>query len=135
MARMVSSECVASVGMTEPDTGSDLQGIRTTAKRDGEDWIINGSKTYITKGGWLTAVSWWPRLKPMPSEPLTESLCSSWMLILPASIKVRSWRSSAWRVWFQPLPCWAGRTLGSTGWWRCCIRRVSVISEGVKNIM
>merc|ERR1719318_184 len=39
--------------MTEPDAGSDLQGIRTSAKRDGDDWIINGSKIYITNG-WLT---------------------------------------------------------------------------------
>ena len=48
-----SGECVLSVGMTEPDAGSDLQGIRTSAKRDGDDWIINGSKIYITNG-WLT---------------------------------------------------------------------------------
>ena len=50
---MTAGECVASVGMTEPDAGSDLQGMRTTAKRDGDDWIINGSKIYITNG-WLT---------------------------------------------------------------------------------
>merc|ERR1711970_1320681 len=50
---MTAGECVASVGMTEPDAGSDLQGIRTSAKRDGDDWIINGSKIYITNG-WLT---------------------------------------------------------------------------------
>jgi len=53
MAAMVAGECVASVGMTEPDAGSDLQGIRTTAKKSGTDWIINGSKIYITNG-WLT---------------------------------------------------------------------------------
>jgi len=51
--RMTSGECVASIAMTEPDAGSDLQGIRTTARRDGDDWIINGSKIYITNG-WLT---------------------------------------------------------------------------------
>merc|ERR1719429_539469 len=50
---MTAGECVASVGMTEPNAGSDLQGIRTTARRDGDDWIINGSKIYITNG-WLT---------------------------------------------------------------------------------
>jgi len=50
---MTAGDCVASVGMTEPDAGSDLQGIRTNAKRDGDDWIINGSKIYITNG-WLT---------------------------------------------------------------------------------
>ena len=37
------------------DAGSDLQGIRTNAKKDGDDWIINGSKTYITNG-WLSDV-------------------------------------------------------------------------------
>jgi len=50
---MTAGDCIASIGMTEPDAGSDLQGIRTTAKRDGDDWIINGSKIYITNG-WLT---------------------------------------------------------------------------------
>jgi len=50
---MTSGDCIASIGMTEPDAGSDLQGIRTNAKKDGTDWIINGSKIYITNG-WLT---------------------------------------------------------------------------------
>ena len=50
---MTSGECIGSIAMTEPDAGSDLQGIRTTAKQDGDDWIINGSKIYITNG-WLT---------------------------------------------------------------------------------
>jgi alkylation response protein AidB-like acyl-CoA dehydrogenase len=36
--------------MTEPGAGSDLQGVRTTAKRDGDDYVINGSKTFITNG-------------------------------------------------------------------------------------
>ena len=36
--------------MTEPGTGSDLRGIRTTAKRDGDKWIINGQKTFISSG-------------------------------------------------------------------------------------
>jgi len=52
---MVAGRCLGSLGMTEPDAGSDLQGIRTNAKRDGSDWIINGSKIYIT-GGWLSDV-------------------------------------------------------------------------------
>jgi len=50
---MTAGTCIGSIGMTEPDAGSDLQGIRTNAKRDGSDWIINGSKIYITNG-WLT---------------------------------------------------------------------------------
>jgi alkylation response protein AidB-like acyl-CoA dehydrogenase len=47
---MVTGEVITAIAMTEPGAGSDLQGIRTTAKRDGNHYIINGSKTYITNG-------------------------------------------------------------------------------------
>ncbi len=50
LPKMVSGECVGAVAMTEPGAGSDLQGIRATAKKDGEGYIINGSKTFITNG-------------------------------------------------------------------------------------
>lgn len=50
LPRMVSGECVGAIAMTEPGAGSDLQAVRTTARRDGNDWIINGSKTFITNG-------------------------------------------------------------------------------------
>ncbi|MGQ0466893.1 MAG: acyl-CoA dehydrogenase family protein [Sporichthyaceae bacterium] len=43
-------ETVVAVGMTEPNTGSDLQGIRTKAVRDGSDWLVSGSKTFISSG-------------------------------------------------------------------------------------
>ena len=43
-------ELITAIAMTEPGTGSDLQGIKTSAKRDGDDWIVNGSKTFITNG-------------------------------------------------------------------------------------
>jgi alkylation response protein AidB-like acyl-CoA dehydrogenase len=41
---------IASLGITEPDAGSDVAGIKTRAVRDGGEWVINGSKTYITNG-------------------------------------------------------------------------------------
>lgn len=47
---MVSGEIMAAIAMTEPGGGSDLAGIRTSARRDGDDWIINGSKTFISSG-------------------------------------------------------------------------------------
>lgn len=50
LPRMISGETVTAIAMTEPGAGSDLQGIRTTATRDGGDYIVNGSKTYITNG-------------------------------------------------------------------------------------
>ena len=48
LPRMASGELVGAIAMTEPSTGSDLQAIRTTAKRDGEHYVVNGSKTFIT---------------------------------------------------------------------------------------
>ncbi|PZQ62605.1 MAG: acyl-CoA dehydrogenase [Phenylobacterium zucineum] len=50
LPKMVSGEAITAIAMTEPGTGSDLQGVRTTAKRDGNEYVINGSKTYITNG-------------------------------------------------------------------------------------
>jgi alkylation response protein AidB-like acyl-CoA dehydrogenase len=47
---LASGEAIGAVAMTEPGAGSDLQGIRTTAVRDGDDWIINGQKIFITNG-------------------------------------------------------------------------------------
>lgn len=47
---MASGEIIASIGMTEPDGGSDLQAIRTAAVRDGDHYVVNGSKIFITNG-------------------------------------------------------------------------------------
>jgi long-chain-acyl-CoA dehydrogenase len=45
-----SGEILTAIGMTEPSGGSDLAALKTTAVRDGNDWVINGSKTFITNG-------------------------------------------------------------------------------------
>jgi acyl-CoA dehydrogenase len=47
---MAAGELIGAVAMTEPGAGSDLQAVRTTAVRDGNDYVINGSKTFITNG-------------------------------------------------------------------------------------
>ncbi len=47
---MATGEVIGAIAMTEPGTGSDLQAIRTTAIEDGEDYIVNGSKIFITNG-------------------------------------------------------------------------------------
>ncbi|REF30219.1 acyl-CoA dehydrogenase family protein [Calidifontibacter indicus] len=47
---MASGELVGAIAMTEPTTGSDLQRVRTRAVRDGDDYVINGSKTFISNG-------------------------------------------------------------------------------------
>jgi len=47
---MARGEMIGAIAMTEPGAGSDLKAIRTTARREGDDYVINGSKTYITNG-------------------------------------------------------------------------------------
>ena len=48
--KFVSGEMITAIAMTEPGTGSDLQGIKTTAVREGDHYVVNGSKTFITHG-------------------------------------------------------------------------------------
>lgn len=50
LPKMASGEVIASIGMTEPASGSDLGGIRTRAERRGDHYLVNGSKTFITNG-------------------------------------------------------------------------------------
>src|SRR5436305_2484119 len=50
LPRLVSGELVGAIAMSEPGTGSDLQGVRTTAKKSGNGYVLNGSKTFITNG-------------------------------------------------------------------------------------
>lgn len=47
----LSGSRIGCLAVTEPDAGSEVSGIRTTARRDGGDWALNGSKMYITNGG------------------------------------------------------------------------------------
>ena len=47
---IASGQLITAVAMTEPGTGSDLAGIATTAVRDGDEWVLNGAKTFITNG-------------------------------------------------------------------------------------
>ena len=50
LPKLVSGELISAIAMTEPGAGSDLQGIRTTAKRHGNGYVLNGQKTFITNG-------------------------------------------------------------------------------------
>ena len=51
LPKMASGEVVGAIAMTEPGTGSDLQNVKTKAVKDGDDYVIDGSKTFITNGG------------------------------------------------------------------------------------
>ncbi|MDZ4380677.1 MAG: acyl-CoA dehydrogenase family protein [Parvibaculum sp.] len=50
LPKMASGEIVGAIAMTEPGTGSDLQGVKTTAKKSGNQYVVNGQKTFITNG-------------------------------------------------------------------------------------
>ena len=50
LPKMVTGEAVGAIGMTEPGAGSDLQAMRTSATKEGDDYVINGQKTFITNG-------------------------------------------------------------------------------------
>ena len=52
----VSGEWITAIGVTEPDAGSDVAGLRTTARRDGDGWRLNGTKMFITNGGFADIV-------------------------------------------------------------------------------
>jgi alkylation response protein AidB-like acyl-CoA dehydrogenase len=56
LAPSIRGDIVGALGVTEPDAGSDVAGIKTRARREGDDWVINGSKIFITNGGWADYV-------------------------------------------------------------------------------
>jgi acyl-CoA dehydrogenase len=50
LSRVIAGELITAVGITEPGAGSDVAGIRSSAKRDGDHWVLNGTKMFITNG-------------------------------------------------------------------------------------
>jgi glutaryl-CoA dehydrogenase len=61
LPRMAAGEVVGCFGLTEPDFGSDPAGMRTSARRDGSDWVLNGTKMWITNGGIAELAVVWAR--------------------------------------------------------------------------
>ena len=82
---MVSGETVTAIATTEPGTGSDLQAVRTTAVLDGDDYIINGSKIFITNG-YLCDMALWSARRATAKRFWKSSLIIG--LIVQASVKV-----------------------------------------------
>ena len=68
LPKCCTGEVIAAIGMTEPGAGSDLQAIRTVAVRDGDEYVIDGEKTFITNGYYcdliVLAVKTDPRAQP-----------------------------------------------------------------------
>src|SRR5262249_41783479 len=69
-----SGEMITAIAMTEPGTGSDLQSVRTNAVKDGDEYVINGSKTFITNGQnadlIIVVCKTDPKLRPRGTSPI-----------------------------------------------------------------
>jgi citronellyl-CoA dehydrogenase len=76
----IAGEMIGAIAVTEPDAGSDVAAIATTAKKDGDDYIVNGSKLYITNG---TQADFFTLLARTSEEPGYHSFS---LLVVPASL-------------------------------------------------
>src|SRR3974390_2300778 len=65
-----SGRAVGCFGLTEPDFGSNPAGMRTTARRDGNGWVLNGEKTWITNGTMSDVSVVWARATGEPQQPV-----------------------------------------------------------------
>jgi glutaryl-CoA dehydrogenase len=64
LPRLAAGDAIGCFGLTEPDFGSDPGGMRTSARRDGGDYVLNGTKTWITNGGIADVAIVWARADP-----------------------------------------------------------------------
>ncbi len=69
LPRMAAGEAVGCFGLTEPDSGSDPASMRTRARRDGDDWILDGTKMWITNGGIADVAIIWARADAADGGP------------------------------------------------------------------
>jgi len=98
LPRVISGEIITAVGVTEPDAGSDVKGIRTTARRDGDDYVLNGSKTFITNGvlGDVFCIAAKTDTKGSPSQSVTMFIVEKGTpgFTVSRSLKKHGWNSS-----------------------------------------
>ena len=81
-APAIAGKKILSIGITEPDAGSDVAGIKTRAVRDGDEYVINGSKTYITNGHRAHGIVLVTKTDPS-RRTTTASRCSSFRWTCP----------------------------------------------------
>jgi citronellyl-CoA dehydrogenase len=114
----IAGEMVAAIAVTEPDAGSDVAGIKTRAVRDGDDWVINGSKTYITNA----ATADWLCLLAVTDPKAGYGGFSQ--IVVPTNVpgfrydlldKIGNWGSDTGQLFFENLRVPLANTIGEVG--------------------
>jgi citronellyl-CoA dehydrogenase len=118
LAPAIAGKMVAAIAVTEPDAGSDVAGIKTRAVRDGDDWVINGSKTYITNAAtadWLCLLA--------VTDP-DAGYGGFTQIVVPTDApgfrydlldKIGNWGSDTGQLFFEDLRVPVANTIGEIG--------------------
>jgi citronellyl-CoA dehydrogenase len=119
LASAIRGETVASIAVTEPDAGSDVAGIRTRGVRDGDQWVINGAKLYITNG---TQADWLCLLARTSDEPGYHGMS---LIVVPTATegvevsrkleKLGMWSSDTAELSFTDVRVPLSNTIGEVG--------------------
>ena len=119
LAPAIRGEVVTSIAVTEPDAGSDVAGIRTRAVRDGDEWVINGSKLYITNG---TQADWLCLLARTSDDPGSRGMS---LIVVPTDVegvavsrkleKLGMWSSDTAELSFTDVRVPLSNTIGEIG--------------------
>lgn len=98
LPRVISGDIITAVGITEPDAGSDVKGIRTTARREADHYVLNGAKTFITNGvlGDVFCIAAKTDPQGAPSQSVTMFIVEKGMegFSVSRSLKKHGWNSS-----------------------------------------
>lgn len=119
LAPAIRGESVTSIAVTEPDAGSDVAGIRTRAVRDGDEWVINGAKLYITNG---TQADWLCLLARTSDDPGSRGMS---LIVVPTDVpgvavsrkleKLGMWSSDTAELSFTDVRVPVANTIGDAG--------------------
>ena len=119
LAPAIRGEVVTSIAVTEPDAGSDVAGIRTRAVRDGDEWVINGAKLYITNG---TQADWLCLLARTSDDPGYNGMS---LIVVPTDVagvvvsrkleKLGMWSSDTAELSFTDVRVPVANTIGEIG--------------------
>jgi citronellyl-CoA dehydrogenase len=119
LAPAIRGEAVTSIAVTEPDAGSDVAGIRTRAVRDGDEWVINGAKLFITNG---TQADWLCLLARTSDEPGARGMS---LIVVPTDLegvavsrkleKLGMWSSDTAELSFTDVRVPVANTIGEVG--------------------